>query len=654
MTKTTRQWPRPAARAAAAALAAAASGAAAQDTQALQPPQTVVVSATRHAMALVDAPAAVSVISAEQLLQRGATNLFDALRGETGVAVFGRSVSGRKTLSLRGMDSRHTLVLVDGRRISASDGLIGHTDFQFDWIASVDIERIEVVRGPMSVLYGAEALGGVVNIITRPPGDERRVAVELEGARADGGRGGDGHRAQARVELPLGAGLGFAASVADARRGAIAAPADPRVSELEGRHRRDAVLQLAWRPTSAQRIEAEVRHGDEDRQALARERSGQRRLHASLTDVRRSHAALAWHLALDDAHQHHAMLRAYRSTLAMDNQRTAGVAALRPNRLEDTVVEAQAGGSPSAQWRLTAGAESREETLHNQGLPADPGRARHDALYLQGEYTPATAVTVTAGVRGDHHRREGSEWSPRLYAVWRLAPDWTLKGGAGHGFKPPTLKQITAGYQEDEGPNTYLGNPLLRAETNDAAEIGLGLDRPALGAQVMLFNNRVRDLIVPRLLSSRGGRGTYVFDNIDRARFRGVEASLALRLPAGLQWHLNAQWLDATDGRGDRLERRPRRTLGTRLEGHWGDWTAMLRVEHAAGMLLAGTIPGQAPQAVPDLTMAGASVSLALRDGFSLWAGVDNLGQLVLAEKSALYTWAEAPRTWRLALRGRW
>jgi outer membrane receptor for ferrienterochelin and colicins len=65
-------------------------------------------------------------------------------------------------------------------------------------------------------------------------------------------------------------------------------------------------------------------------------------------------------------------------------------------------------------------------------------------------------------------------------------------------------------------------------------------------------------------------------------------------------------------------------------------------------------VPGQAPQPVPDLTMAGASVSLALRGGFSLWAGVDNLGQLVLADKSALYTWAEAPRTWRVSLRGRW
>ena len=93
--------------------------------------------------------------------------MLDALRGESGVTLQGRTIGGRKVLSLRGMDSRHTLFLVDGKRIGASDGVIGHSDFQYDWIAVEDIERIEVVRGPMSVLYGSEALGGVVHMNTK-------------------------------------------------------------------------------------------------------------------------------------------------------------------------------------------------------------------------------------------------------------------------------------------------------------------------------------------------------------------------------------------------------------------------------------------------------------------------------------------------------
>ena len=81
-------------------------------------PQTVVVSATRHAMALIDAPASMGVVTPAQIAERGADNLFEALRGEPGLSLIGRTISGRRNISLRGMDGRHTLFLVDGMRIS--------------------------------------------------------------------------------------------------------------------------------------------------------------------------------------------------------------------------------------------------------------------------------------------------------------------------------------------------------------------------------------------------------------------------------------------------------------------------------------------------------------------------------------------------------
>jgi outer membrane receptor for ferrienterochelin and colicins len=157
----------------------------------------IVVSATRHAVPLIDAPAAITVVDAEQLAERGTDNLLQALRVEPGVGAFGRPTGGRKSLSLRGMDPRHVLVLVDGQRISASDGLVGSSDFQLDWAGAVDIARIEVVRGPMSVLYGAEALGGVINVITQPLNGELQARAFVEGR--SGQRGGDGHRMAAAL-----------------------------------------------------------------------------------------------------------------------------------------------------------------------------------------------------------------------------------------------------------------------------------------------------------------------------------------------------------------------------------------------------------------------------------------------------------------------
>jgi outer membrane receptor for ferrienterochelin and colicins len=274
-------------------------------------------------------------------------------------------------------------------------------------------------------------------------------------------------------------------------------------------------------------------------------------------------------------------------------------------------------------------------------------------LYLQDETAAAGAVALTAGLRWDHHARFGTEWSPRVYAVWRAAPQWTVKGGVGHGFKAPTLKQTTPGYREDEGPNTYVANPALRPEVNDSAEIGVAWESARLGASAMLFHNRVRDLIVPRLISGTPLRGEYVFENTDRAVMKGVESALAWR---GGPWALHASYtyLDARDARGARLEKRPRHALGLRTDVGQGAWRAGIALEHQAGLALASTTAGQPPQPVPDLTLVGLWGTWAFTPGLTLRAGVDNATDVVLSRQSPLFTYSEAPRTWRLALQGRW
>jgi outer membrane receptor for ferrienterochelin and colicins len=620
--------------------------------------QIVVVTATRHAMALIDAPASIDIVTPAQIEARGADNVFDAVRGETGMSIQGRTISGRKAINLRGMDSRHTLVLVDGKRIGASDGVVGHSDYQYDWVAIDDIDRIEVIRGPMSVLYGAEALGGVVNVITRKPGERWRVGARVEGSTADDSRGGDGHRVAVQADGPLGGGLALSVSAADVRRQAVANATDPSLTDLEGRRKRDATLRLQWAVAPGHELTAEHRVGDEERWADARERSGRRRLYRSVTPLDRSHRALGWTWEAGGAQDLRTQLRAYRSTLDVGNSRDNGVAALRPQQLDDRVVEGQVSAVPGEAQLSTGGFEWRRESLHNEGLPDGEGHAEHRALYLQHEAAwPSSgtrSLSLTGGLRHDHHSRFGSAWSPRLYLVWQAAPGWTVKGGYGHGFKAPTLKQISADYREDEGPFTYSGNAALVPETNDAVEAGVGWDDRRAGAQLMLFRNQVRHLIITRYTGTAAGRGQYVFENADRATLQGLELAGTLRPHPG--WTVGGSWqlLDATDGDGQRLEKRPRHALGLKI-----DWTADalragVRLEHQRGQLLASTTAGQPLQAAPPTTLVSAYAGLDLGHGLDLSLGVNNLGQLDLAQKSPLFVYAEAPRTWRLTLRGRW
>ena len=618
------------------------------------PTPSVVITATRHPMPYVDAPASMSVVTREQIEQRGADNVLQALLGESGVTLQGRTIGGRRGLSIRGMDGRHVLTLVNGKRISASDGVIGHSDFQYDWIPIEGIERIEVIRGPMSVLYGSEALGGVINIILRQPGASWAGSAMLEGRQAPDSRGGDGLRAAARVAGPLGEHFLASATLSDVHLESVDAEADARISEIEQRDKRDALLQLAWLPAQGHLVEAEYWVGKEERWAKARERGALRRYHETQTDLDRGHASLGWAARWGGPAELSSLLRVYESSFEMGNVRSNGVAALRPNKLVDRVIEGQATLEATRQQLVTGGFERRDESLHNEGLPGGSANVLHQALYVQDEIAIGPALALTLGLRYDRQDMFGGEWSPRIYAVWQPAPQWTVKGGYGHGFKAPTLKQISPGYREDEGPYTYHGNPNVQPETNDSFELSAGWASPQASAALTLFHNQVDNLIVARLFDVVAGRNQYVFDNIDEATLRGAEASARALLGGGFWATLNYQYLTAIDADGQRLERRPRHAYGARLDWAHGPWTAGLLLTSTRGQLLASAVPGQPPQPVPTLTLAGAQAQWQMTPLLELGAGVDNLSDTRLSDESPLFTHAEQPRTWRLALRARW
>lgn len=628
---------------------------------------SIVITAARRPMPDIDAPASLSLVRRSDIEARGADNVLDALRGEAGVSLQGRAIGGRQVLSLRGLESRHTLFLIDGRRIGASDGLIGHSDFQYDWMAAEDIERIEVVRGPLSVLYGSDAMGGVVQVIRREPGLRWRGSASLDGRQAAGERGGNGHRVAASIDGPATATLGLRAGAARSEREKIASPADARISELEGRRKQDGWFGFVWHPAKGHRIDADLRGGEEDRVADARERGGARRYHVTENHIRRSLASIGWEADWSAANTvtttTTTMLRAYRASIEVENRRSAGVAINPPQRIDDQVLEGQASHAAGAHtW--TPGFEARDETLHDPGLPGGRSTARQRSLFVQDEWAVSPALALTAGLRYDRHALFGSEWSPRVYGVWRAAAGVVVKGGWGHGFKAPNLKQIVPGSRR-EGPNEFLGNPALRPEVSDAFEIGIGWQaegpqRSRRAAQAVLFEQRVRELIEVRFVAAGAapGTGTYTYENLARARLRGLEAALVEPLARWLDLRLSYQYLDARsgDGGGDgrRLERRPRHSATLALDATQGPWRAGLRVEHSADQRLPASTPGAPTVAAPELVFVGAQLTRTLSPWLEASLGVDNLGDVRLVEKSPLFQQAEAPRTWRLVLRGRW
>lgn len=173
--------------------------------------QSIVVTASRLAQKVTDAPASISVVTRKELASRPYLTLLDALRDVEGVDIGEtRDKAGAGSISIRGMGADYTLVLIDGRRQS-NVGDIYPNNFggsQFSHLPPLDaIDRIEVIRGPMSTLYGSDAIGGVVNIITRKVPARWLGSVSLSATRQSNKIYGDDHTVDAYVAGPLLPGL---------------------------------------------------------------------------------------------------------------------------------------------------------------------------------------------------------------------------------------------------------------------------------------------------------------------------------------------------------------------------------------------------------------------------------------------------------------
>ena len=601
--------------------------------------QAVTVTATMTEQEARTAPASVTVVTEEELAQRNAANLLDAVRGTPGVTFQGRQVGGRKTLALRGMEGKHTLTLIDGRRISASDDVIGHSDYQYGWLPMAAVERVEIIRGPLSALYGSEALGGVINLITKKPKDRWMASIGLSGATGlDSDTAADALRTSVYAAGPLGEQFNLAINAEKSYQGSTVLPEDRAQSEIEGNRTRSLGLTASWQPVAGHEVEFGVQDGLEKRDSDDINRTPTYYHNRYELDRTQKHAS--WNA--DWGNGWRSQLRAYRSDISIRNLRNNGVAATRPQDMRDSVVD----GHASTRWgshQITVGGEWRKEELVNAGLKNGQDEATHKALFVQDEFALGQNLMATLGLRGDHHEIFGSEVSPRAYLVWEASPTLVVKGGYGHAFKAPTLKQISPNYVGAEGPHSFLGNGNIQPETSNAFELGANWQAaPQLALRATVFHTEVKQLITYRLLQKIGPRSIYQYDNVDAARIQGLEAGFTWDITPRLQWNNDATWLHTRDKTtGQELNDRPRVAWNSTLVWQVQQWRTQLGAETTGKQQ-------SASGKLPAYTLWNASVGRAWKLGgerqLHLSTGIQNLGNVRMQEESPNFGWAEQGR----------
>ncbi|MEE3268733.1 MAG: ligand-gated channel protein [Pseudomonadota bacterium] len=615
----------------ASAISSLACGAvAAQETPQLN---DIVVTASGFEQQISSAPASISVISREELERGHYQNVTDALRDVPGVVVTGGGAGDNgNDISIRGMPSQYTLILVDGRpqnsRESRPNGSAG---FEQDWLPPLQaIERIEVVRGPMSTLYGSDAIGGVINVITRKVADTWHGNIQLDTVLQEDSASGDSRQANFYLSGPLVADrLGLQLYGRTSER-----DEDDIENGYEEKSLQSLTARLSLAASDNHDFTAEAGITEQDRRSLVGRSAPAEGCRGGCTDsigeYTNSHVALT----------HSGRFEWGTSETFVQRERSENQS--RDIEITNTTAKTSVV-IPLGMHMLTVGASWEEESLEDGTTNQISDRTAVEnsqwALFMEDEWMLTDAWALTGGLRLDDDDNYGSHLSPRLYSVWKMTPEWTLKGGVSTGYRSPNLREITPDWgQISRGGNVY-GNPDLEPETSLNKEIALLYGNDAgLNGSLTLFHNDFEDKITriacPIDICNAGpnqfGSDPTYRVNIDDAVTQGVEASLSAPLSDTLALTASYTFTDSEqksgEYAGEPLTQLPRHQVSATL-----DWDVNARLSQWTKVSYRGeesqptTGPSQSSIVAPSYTFVDAGIGYQLNDSTTVNAGIYNL-----------------------------
>lgn len=523
----------------------------------------IVVTAAGYAQNVKDAPASITVITAEEIKQRSYTDITDVLINVPGVHIQGGGVE--QSIMIRGMGADYTLFLVDGRpqQDNQAFGLNGtQAGTPINFLPPLDtIDRIEVIRGPASSLYGSDAIGGVVNIITKRVMNDFGGTVTSEYIMAGPGNDvtNDGFQTSASLNVPvikdrLSLQLNGAIRMqneSDLVGGDDSAAADPRF------RRRNYGAKLGFRLDDANTFTLGGGHTTQQRwhnpgRSLAADDE------ASYSETLRDnffvthegrYGSLQWDSYVNyDTSENPTRINATTG---------AGIS------FKSLVANSQARLQLS-RHDIVGGVNYRMETLKDgatNGLnlpgivvPTDiVTMERHQyAAFLEDNWRVLDDLSLVLSGRYDYNEKFGGRFSPKVYANYRITGNLSIKGGVTSGYKVPALRSAATDFGSTSMGGVIIGNPDLKPEKTLNYELGVQYSNRDAGIStgVTVYRSEFEDKLL------RTGRvclqnvecvyggvtypahqfGYTTYENVDSAQLQGVEWTLEWKIVDGLNY----------------------------------------------------------------------------------------------------------------------
>jgi len=568
-----------------------------------------------------DIPISSTVITSEEIVAANASSIKDVLVEQAGInlGVNGSGVYGRQNISIRGSATGHVLILVDGKKVSGSDAQIGHSDFEYNWVPMSAIERIEVIKGPASSIYGSQGIGGVVNIITKKNREKFYGEVDVSyGDSSDDG--GDEFKLGLNVGGQITDRLSLLVSAENSDRDPSRDEDDSTETKIEGKEINNGLARIQFDIDETQSIEASYGQGNEDRLKID---------DVLYYDIDRKNYSVGYNKEFNSVTLDFDAYMTDSDTHYTTTRSTGGYT----HNMTDSGIRGEVDIAAFKNHYIVTGAEFKNqdyEKAYDKAASSDKNFADdmdNTSMFLQDEINITEGFIITLGTRYDYHEKFNGEWSPKIGGLYKLGEYHRIRASYGEGFMAPTVTQNSSSYVATAMRDiTIHGNDDLQPESSKSFELGYEFFTDTTEFKASVYKTDVENLIDTKYLP--GSSDEKIYTNVNSASMQGFECELSQDIAQDYNIRIGYHYLDTEDdSTGQELENRPKHTVNVRLNA------ALPWDLHAtAGANYTGKQIDD-EEKCDDFIVFNAQVSKTFYDRITLRLGVDNISDEDLNNK---------------------
>ncbi len=565
----------------------------------------IVVTGTGTEHLLKDAPVQTEVITSRMLQRYAGKSIEDILAGLTASFAFGQDDMGSQ-MQMGGLSNAYILILIDGKRIHGDVG--GQNELSL--IDPQNIERIEIVKGASSALYGSDAIAGVVNIITRKHRQQGILAENTTrlgsygDVRQHNGLALNYGRFSSYTNFQLQHSDGWQNTTVEHTQGSEPPITDSRNKTVNRHTNWQVAERVTYQPTRQLELYAD---GSVYWKRIYRVSGRHPHYDVKTWDMEYHNGSASmggkWKLdgadfvSLDIDWNRHAYYYYYTATtLVEDYEKSAGTIyypyyPYLPGQKElqsdqqRTMATLKGVFTLPHSNRLSAGVEYRYDWLKAPTRVAG-GKATDwtAAVYVQDEYNPLECLNITAGLRLNYNEQFGARLTPKLSAMLKLGNPWRLRATWSQGFKTPAIRELFYRYvRQMSGTYLYLGNTALKPQSSNYWSVGGEYMWAGLNITVTGSYNKVKDMIALVTIPNYQAPDEYIaqYDPVKTRQYQNIEDARTMGVDVNVRYNwreftfgLGYSWLDTDANQYDTNHDRMRRVTIDGMAHHKGNFMA--------------------------------------------------------------------------------